>query len=98
MAKSKRPQLSANEQHVLEHAEVRLLSSPKHIARCDELIREHHYLHDATLVGEQLRYGITYKGRWLGVASWSGAAFHIKDRDQFIGWNFEQCRRRRPLL
>lgn len=98
MAKSKRPQVSADEQHVLEHAQIRLLSSPKDAARCDKLIIKHHYLHDATLVGEQLRYAITYKGRWLGVATWSGAAFHIKDRDEFIGWDFEQCRRRRPLL
>ena len=98
MTKSKRPQLSADEQHVLEHAQVRLLSSPQDAARCDQLILEHHYLHDATLVGEQLRYAITYKGQWLGVATWSGAAFHIKDRDQFIGWDFEQCRQRRPLL
>lgn len=98
MAKSKRPQVSADEQHVLEHAQIRLLSSPKDAARCDRLIIKHHYLHDATLVGEQLRYAITYKGQWLGVATWSGAAFHIKDRDEFIGWDFEQCRRRRPLL
>ena len=98
MAKSKRRQLSVDEQHILEHAQVRLLSQPKDKARCDQLVIEHHYLHDATLVGEQLRYAITYKGRWLGVATWSGAAFHIKDRDQFIGWDFEQCRRRRPLL
>lgn len=98
MAKSKRPRLSADEQHVLEHAQVQLLSSRKDAARCDQLIIEHHYLHDATLVGEQLRYAITYKGRWLGVATWSGAAFHIKDRDEFIGWEYEQCRRRRPLL
>jgi hypothetical protein len=98
MAKSKRRALSVDEQHVLDHAQVRLLSSPKDSARCDELICEHHYLHDATLVGEQLRYAITYKGKWLGVATWSGAAFHIKDRDEFIGWDAEQCRRRRPLL
>lgn len=98
MAKPKRRQLSVDEQHILEHAQVRLLILPKDAARCDQLIIEHHYLHDATLVGEQLRYAITYQGRWLGVATWSGAAFHIKDRDQFIGWDFEQCRRRRPLL
>lgn len=98
MAKSKRRWLSADEQHILEHAQVRLLTLPKDTARCDQLIVEHHYLHDATLVGEQLRYAITYKGRWLGVATWSGAAFHIKDRDQFIGWDSEQCRARRPLL
>lgn len=98
MAKSKRPRLTADEQQILERAQVRLLNCPKDTARCDQLIREHHYLHDATLVGEQLRYAITYQGRWLGVATWSGAAFHIKDRDEFIGWDFEQCRRRRPLL
>lgn len=98
MAKSKRRQLSVDEQEILEQVQVRLLTCPKDRARCDELIREHHYLHDATLVGEQLRYAATYKGRWLAVATWSGASFHIKDRDEFIGWDFEQCRRRRPLL
>jgi hypothetical protein len=49
-------------------------------------------------VGEHLRYAFIYKGRWLAVATWSAAAFHLKDRDQFIGWSDEQCRRRRALL
>ena len=98
MAKSKRPKLSANEQDVLDHLQVRLVTSPKDKAWCDKLIVEHHYLKDATLVGEQLRYVATYKGQWLALATWSGAAFHLKDRDGFIGWDFEQCRRRRPLL
>jgi hypothetical protein len=98
MGKSKRPELSTDEQHVLDHLQVRLLTSPKDKARCDQLIIEHHYLKDATLVGEHLRYVATYKGQWLALATWSGAAFHLKDRDEFIGWDFEQCRRRRPLL
>jgi hypothetical protein len=98
MAKAKRRQLSADEQQILEHLQVRLLSSPKDKARCDELILEHHYLHDATLVGEQLRYAATYKGRWLALATWSGASFHLKARDEFIGWDAQQCRRRLPLL
>lgn len=98
MGKSKRRQVTPTEQHVLEQAQVRLLTTAQEIARCDQLIIEHHYLHDATLVGEQLRYAITYRGEWLGVATWSGAAFHLKDRDEFIGWDFELCRRRRALL
>lgn len=98
MAKSKRRKLTADEQDVLNHLQVRLLLSPKDKTRCDQLIEEHHYLKDATLVGEQLRYVASYKGRWLALASWSGAAFHLKDRDEFIGWDLEQCRRRRPLL
>lgn len=98
MAKTKRRRLSADEQEVLENLRVRPVRSPKDIKRCDELVVEHHYLHDATLVGEHLRYVATYKGRWLAVASWSGASFHLKARDEFIGWNAEQCRRRRSLL
>ncbi len=83
---------------MLDHLQVRLLTSPKDKAQCDKLIVEHHYLKDATLVGEQLRYAATYKGQWLALATWSGAAFHLKDRDEFIGWDLEQCRRRRALL
>lgn len=98
MSKSKRPRLSTDEQSVLDNLQVRLVTSPKEKARCDRLIVEHHYLKDATLVGEQLRYVATYKGQWLALATWSGAAFHLKDRDEFIGWDFDQCRRRRPLL
>ncbi len=98
MSKNKRRDLSAEEQHVLEHGHIGLLTSPEDIARCDQAIVQHHYLQDVTLVGEHLRYAFIYKGQWLAVATWSSAAFHIKDRDQFIGWTAEQCRRRLALL
>jgi hypothetical protein len=98
MSKSKCRELSAEEQHVLDHGHIRLLSCPEDMARCDQAIIEHHYLHNVSLVGEHLRYAFIYKGRWLAVATWSAAAFHIKDRDQFIGWSPEQCRGRRALL
>ncbi len=98
MCKKKRRDLSPDEQHTLEHCHLRLLTSPDDIARCDQAIIDHHYLHQVTLVGEHLRYGLSYRGKWLAVATWSSAAFHLKDRDQFIGWSPEQCRRRRGLL
>ena len=77
MSRAKRKDLSAEEQRVLDHLQIRLLSDPEDISRCDELIFEHHYLHDATLVGEHLRYAAIYKGQWLGVATWSAAALHL---------------------
>jgi hypothetical protein len=98
MSKSKRRDLSAEEQHILEHGHIQLLTSKEDIARCDRAMVKHHYLHTVSLVGEHLRYAFVHKGRWLAVAIWSAAAFHIKDRDQFIGWSPEQCRRRRALL
>ena len=99
MIKSKRHrELTPDEQHVLDHGRLRLLTSREDIIRCDQSIIEHHYLHDVTLVGEHLRYAFVHQGRWLAVATWSSAALHIKDRDRFIGWTPEQCRRRLPLL
>jgi hypothetical protein len=98
MSKRKPGDLSAEEQHVLDHGHIRLLTSPEDIRRCDRAIVKHHYLHNVSLVGEHLRYGFFHKGRCLAVATWSAAAFHIKDRDQFIGWTGEQCRRRRALI
>lgn len=98
MSKSKRRKLPPEEQQVLERGYLRLLTSPKDIAQCDQAIVQHHYLHNLTLVGEHLRYAFIYKGRPLALATWSAAAFHIKDRDEFIGWSHEQCCRRRPLV
>ena len=98
MSKCKRRNVSPDEQHVLEHGYLLLLTSAEDIARCDQAIRQHHYLRGVTLVGEHLRYAFVYRGRWLALATWSSAAFHLKDRDQFIGWSAEQCARRRSLL
>lgn len=98
MGKQKRRDLTAEEQHILEHGHLRLLTGPDEMARCDEAIVEHHYLHSVSLVGEHLRYAFVYRGQWLAVATWSAAAFHLKARDAFIGWTPEQCRRRRALM
>ena len=98
MAKSKRPRLDPSEQEILDQVHLVVLSEPEGIARCKRLIEEHHYLHDATVVGENLHYALRLGDQWLAVASWGAPARHIKDRDQFIGWSHEQCRRRRSLL
>jgi predicted transposase YbfD/YdcC len=98
MTRIKHKSVSPAEQTVLDRLQVRPLTRAEDLARCDALIVAEHYLHEATLVGERLRYVATFKGKWLAVATWSAAAFHLKARDQFIGWTPEQCRRRRPLL
>jgi hypothetical protein len=95
-AKFRRP--SASEQLVLEHFQLRLLTEPAELEHCDALIVEHHYLHSATLVGEHQRYVATYKGEWLAVVCFSAGSYHLRYRDQFIGWSPEQRRRRLPLV
>jgi len=90
-------QPTADEQHVLEHLTVRPVQ-PHEVERCDQLIVQHHYLKNARVVGEHVRYVATYQGQWLGLAAWSAPALHLKPRDAFIGWTEEQRRTRLPLL
>ena len=89
---------TADEQIVLSGMTVKLLERPQDIRKCDQTLVEHHYLKSAKLVGEQLRYAVTWKGKWLAVATWSAAALHIKPRDGFIGWTEEQRRQRLALV
>jgi predicted transposase YbfD/YdcC len=100
MKKSKRPfrRPTADEQTVLLGMTVKLLVQPKDIQQCDQILIEHHYLHSAQLVGEQLRYAVVWKGQWMAVSAWSAAALHLKARDKFIGWSEEQRRQRLPLV
>ena len=75
------------------------LIKPEQKARWNRLVRKHHYLKNATLVGEQLRYVVTdASGRWLALIGWSAPALHLKARDLSIEWSAEQRERRLSLL
>ena len=75
-----------DEQSLLEQLQVRLVL-PAERRRWDQLVRQHHYLKNARLVGEQLRYVvIDAAGNWLALIGWSAAAMHLKARDQSIEW------------
>jgi hypothetical protein len=97
-SKSRFRRPTPEEQTVLRELYLKLLVTPKDIGKCDQILIEHHYLHSAQLVGEQLRYAVIWKGQWLAVAAWSAAALHLKARDHFIGWTQEQRRRRLALV
>jgi hypothetical protein len=87
------------EEQMLDRVEVRLLGpDPEERARYGELMCRHHYLKSDTLVGEQLRYVAVIDGQWVSLLSWSAAAQHLRDREQWIGWSYQQRRRRLALL
>jgi len=74
----------------LRNLTVRILTQSAEIQRWDELVIEHHYLKNATLIGPQLRYVVEFQGEWIALLSFSSAALHLKDRDQFIAWSEPQ--------
>jgi hypothetical protein len=87
-----------DEQSLLNHLKVRLIS-PKERTRWNKLVSQHHYLKNARLVGEQLRYVVKdAQGRWLALLGWSAAAMHLKARDRSIEWTERQRESRLHLI
>lgn len=90
-------QPTPDEQEILIHLVVEPVP-PDQVERFDQEVVQHHYLKNAQVVGQHLRYVATYRGQWLALATWGAAARHIKARDRFIGWGEEQRRTRLPLV
>jgi hypothetical protein len=88
---------NAREQDVLDHLTVRLVTEDER-PRWHAEVATHHYLKNATLVGEQLCYVAEYQGVWLALLGWSAAARHLRPRDAWIGWSNEQLLCRRHFL
>jgi hypothetical protein len=64
----------------------------------DYLVHHHHYLGLPKLVGEHLRYLVYINGQVVACLSWASAAWKVKARDQFIGWDEERKRRNLHLI
>jgi predicted transposase YbfD/YdcC len=75
-----------------------VLMPPEERERFDQHLDQEHYLGSGPLVGKQLRYVAKYRGTWLALLTWSDPAFHLKDREAWIGWKLVQKRRRLPLV
>ncbi len=70
------------EQHLLNGLEIELVPEVGQRDRWNQLVADRNYLHNATLVGEQLRYVVSYQKQWLAWLRWAAAAWHLK----FCGW------------
>ena len=86
------------EQRMLEELEIHLLVEPTQQARWNRLVKERHYLRSASLVGEQCRYAVSYRGKWVALLGWSAAAWHLGPRDEWLGWSEDQRRSRLHFL
>src|SRR5260221_10927018 len=83
---------------ILDELQADLVLSPEQIQLWNGSVCEHHYLKNANLVGEQLRYVITYQGQSVALLGWSAASFHLKDRERWLRWSNLQRRARLSLL
>lgn len=81
----------------MEHVTIRVVKDQE-VNRFNELLRKKHYLKNSRTAGKLVRHVAEYKGQWVGLLTWSAAAYHIKARDEWIGWSDDQRRRRLNLL
>ncbi|GIX50720.1 MAG: hypothetical protein KatS3mg132_914 [Limisphaera sp.] len=88
---------ASSEQAWLRRVRVRLIEESER-ARFDQLLEQHHYLHNGRLGGRSLRYVAELDGQWVALITFSGAAPHVKARDRKIGWTARQRVRRLHFL
>jgi hypothetical protein len=74
------------------------LAGPQDSYLWNYLVHHYHYLKDPKLVGEHLRYLAFINGQIVGCLAWASAAWKVKDRDQFIGWNTDTKRKNLNLI
>lgn len=63
------------------------LVCPKDRYLWEYLIHHYHYLRLPTLVGEHIKYIVFINNQVVACLTWSSAAWKVKARDQFIGWD-----------
>ena len=80
----------------LARVKVRLVESEEG-EKWNKAVEDHHYL-DSHLVGPTLRYVAELDGEWVGVLSFGQAAYHLRGRDEWIGWNDVQRGRRLSMI
>jgi hypothetical protein len=88
---------NATEQQALDGLLVRPIR-PQERDRWQQLMAQQHYLGAPPMVGEQLRYVATFRGRWLALLGWCAGAYHLAGREAWIGWSAEQRQRRLPFV
>jgi Domain of unknown function (DUF4338)/DDE_Tnp_1-associated/Transposase DDE domain len=63
------------------------ITTTQEIAQFNELLKGEHYLGASPSIGDFLRQVAVENGEWVGLLAWGPAAYRLKDRDHWIGWD-----------
>lgn len=72
--------------------ELIMVDSVEHMRIWNEMMIREHPRGAGPLVGRQLRYLVGSEHGWLGAMGFGAPALHLKDRDRWIGWDYEMRR------
>lgn len=88
------PLLQVNSRKELGTLQLQLVTQHHESHRHNAYIDRYHYLGFQPLSGAQLRYFVRANQRIIALISFSAAAWTIKPRDRYIGWEASQRRKR----
>ena len=78
--------------------EVIQIQSTEEIRRFDEHLQQEHYLGETPPIGDFMRQVAVENGQWVALLVWGPAAYRLKDRDKWIGWDAAQRAERLKLI
>lgn len=71
---------------------------PEEEKKWDELMSSRHPLGNPQVAGHRIKYIVKQRGKPVGLACFSACAYHLADRDRWLGWTFEQAIQRRHFV
>jgi len=77
---------------------IRILDRPEDCLLWNELVKEQHYLKNATMVGQQIRYVAEYMGKWVACMGYSAGTLKSNHRSKWTGWSPIQEKQRLHLV
>lgn len=77
---------------------VSILDNPDDVDFANDLFERYHYLGSTRLQGEQMRYVVTYRGKWVAFLYFQHATRHSRERDSLIGWDKKTRQKRRKYI
>jgi hypothetical protein len=86
-----------SEPTVLQRVTLRLVGDDEREV-FDRTLEARHYLANARLAGQTLRYVAELDGQWVALLTFSAAALHLKGREQWLRWTPRQRARRLGLV
>ena len=64
----------------------------------NRLMEDVHPLGNVQFAGHRVKYVAEHRGRAVALACFSGSAYHLADRDRWVGWSREQAMQRRHFI
>jgi hypothetical protein len=77
---------------------VTVALSPEDKATANDWLEKEHPLGEFRPIGHSLMHIIREDGQPVAAIQWAACAYHLKDREAWIGWNAQTCARRRNLI